>query len=340
MSEEARWIGEAARGILRDVTVDDPWSAVRRGGWVGIGVPEQSGGQGGGLAEAAALAEAAGATAAPAPVIEAAMAAMMLANSADTRGLLAALADGSERATLVTEVVHSDRSGCVADPDLVVPFGRHATLVVLVAALVEGGIGLAAVPTELLELVPGESLAGDPLDTLRLPSAQLPVPVSTLELPLQELIDIAAVLTAARICGALREVAGLTLEYAQQRSQFGRPIGTFQALSHDLARQEAQVAQVEAAVANALEGSRASGPGRAEAARVVASLAIDPVIKIAHQVHGAIGTTAEHHLHRYTLRLSSWRSAWGTAAWWSQRLGERTLADERWRDQITPARIL
>lgn len=337
MNDEVRLIGEAARGILsRPVPTENPWAPLLEGGWIGVAVPAADGGQGGTLVEAAAVAQAAGTTAAAAPVIESIVAAMVLGGCAATRELLAGFTDGSVRAGLVPEVVRSDCSGCVADLELIVPWGRDATLVVLIAVLAEGGLGLAAVPVDRLDVIRGETLAGDPLDRLRLPSAQLPARVCSLDVPLEDLIDAAAVLTAARICGALRRVAEISVEYAKQRTQFGRPIGSFQVLAHGLAEQEALVTQAETALAKALLGEGGPRGGRAVAARVAASLAVAPVVKIAHQVHGAIGVTDEHDLHRYTLRLTTWRSALGSATWWSRRLGRRVLAADHWRDEIDP----
>ena len=102
------------------------------------------------------------------------------------------------------------------------------------------------------------------------------------------------------------------------------------------------MAQAEAALGNALAAcgdADLDGLGVAEAAHVTAVLAIDPVVKMAHQVHGAIGVTREHDLHRYTLRLVAWRSEFGAASWWSRRLGRRTVASEKWRDRIAPAMV-
>ena len=345
MSEDARLIGEAARGILSRCH-EDPWRAILDGGWIGIGVPEEDGGLGGGLAEVAALADAVGATAAPAPVLEAVMAAMVLAACGRNGELLAALGSGRERAALVPEVVRSDRAGYVADLELTVPWGRDATVVVLIAVLAEGGLGAAAIPTTSLSLTRGETLAGEPLDRLRLPSAQLPGQMSPFDAELDQLIDTAAVMTAARMCGAMRTVARMTLDHAKQRTQFGRSIGAFQAVAHAVVRQEAWVAQAEAALRSALRdgdqerpagrGATETASGRAEAARVAAGLAVPHVVRIAHQVLGAIGTTQEHDLHRYTLRLTVWASSWGSATWWSERLGRRTVAADHWRDLVAP----
>jgi acyl-CoA dehydrogenase len=337
MSDEAKLIGEAARGILaRPIDPEAPWQPIDEGGWIGIGVDEDQGGHGGTLVEAAAVAEAAGATAAAAPVVESMLAAMVLGACSATRSLLAELVEGRERVALVPRVVRSDHSGYVADHELVVPWARHATVVVLITALAEGGLGLVVVPIGEVKLSHGETLAGDPLDRLALPSAQLPAPVHDLDMPLEHLISAAAVVTAARLCGAMRRTADLSVEYANERSQFGRSIGSFQAVAHALVRQAGHVAVAESALRLATSGGAGEGSAVAQAARVAAADAVDPVVKVAHQVHGAIGVTREHDLHRYTLRLIDWRTAFGSTQWWARRLGTRTLASPRWWDETAP----
>ena len=219
-------IAEAARGILsRPVEPGRSWAPLLEGGWIGSGSrrptaarAEPRRGRGGGRGGRRDGGRGPGRRVDPGGD-----------RARQLRGdprLLAELADGTTRAALVPEVVRSDRSGCVADLELVVPWGREATLVVLIAVLAEGGLGLAPVPLHRLAVTHGQTLAGDPLDRLRLPSAQLPARVSALDVPLARLIDVAAVLSAARLCGALRAVARMSVEYAHQRTQFGRSIGS------------------------------------------------------------------------------------------------------------------
>jgi acyl-CoA dehydrogenase len=337
MSDEARLIGEAARGILgRPVDPSAPWAPILDGGWIGIGVDEDSGGQGGTLVEAVAVAEAAGATAAAAPVVESMLAGLVLGTCAAARELLEQLVAGHERVGLVPRVVRSDQSGYVADHELVVPWGRDATVVVLVAALAEGGLGLVVVPIGEVTVSHGQTLAGDPLDRLQLPGNQLPARIHELKTGLEHLITAAGVLTAARLCGALRHVADLSVEYANQRSQFGRTIGSFQAIAHALVQQAGLVALAEAALRMSTRPLADGGSARAEAARVAACAAVDPVVKVAHQVHGAVGVTREHDLHRYTLRLAQWRTAFGSHRWWMRRLGRRALTSDEWWDDFVP----
>jgi acyl-CoA dehydrogenase len=340
VSYEADLIGEAARGILAAArTTEDPWSPIRTGGWIGIGVPESAGGHGGTLVEAAAVAHAAGQTAAAVPVVESIVAGLMVAACREMDGLLSELIAGEHRPTLIPRVVLSDRSGCVVDQGLRVPWGRHASIILLIASLDEGGVGVVALPREEVRLREGATLAGDPLEILQLRGNQLPAAVRPLDMRLSELVTAGAVLSAARIVGALRSVAAMSVEYANQRRQFGRPIGTFQAIAHDLVRQAGHVASAEAALQAALEAPPEQVAGLADVARVAASLAVRPVSRIAHQVHGAIGFTREHDLHRYTLRLADWRDDLGTTRWWMRRAGGRALQSSAWWDELAPCAV-
>jgi len=330
-------VGEAAHGILgRTTPTADPWAAVREGGWAGIGVPEERGGQGGTLAEAAAVARAVGATAYGGPVLESMIGGLMLGACPSARGLLDDVVAGRQRATLIPRVVRSDFSGCVIDR-MVAPWARDATVIVLIVSLDEGGLGLVALPATEVSLVEGTTLAGDALDEVRVAGNQLPAVVRELEMPLEQLVAAGGLLTAARIVGALRATADLSVEYAQQRRQFGKPIGAFQAIAHDLVRQAGHVALAEAALDAGTRGALSGDATACEAARVVASNATVPVSRIAHQVHGAVGTTQEHDLHRYTLRLASWRDAFSTTRWWTRRVGARAIASDAWWTATDPA---
>jgi acyl-CoA dehydrogenase len=338
MSDEAKFVKEAALGILGGrIDSSDPWRPILEGGWIGIGVDEQHGGAGGTLVEAAAVAEAAGLTAAAAPALESMLAGLVVGACPGLQGLLGDLVAGRERAALVPRVVRSDHSGYVVDRELVVPWARHATVVLLVAALEEGGHGLVLVPMDEVTLSRGVTLAGDPLDRVLLPGAQLPGEIHELQVPLKGLIGGAALLTAARLVGALRATADLSVEYAKQRSQFGRTIGSFQAVSHALVSQAGHVALAEAGLRSATRASQTGDGAICDAARVLASSAVGPVSKVAHQVHGAVGVTREHDLHRFTLRLASWRDEFGSTRWWMRRVGTRSLDSGGWWDRLEPA---
>jgi acyl-CoA dehydrogenase len=132
----------------------------------------------------------------------------------------------------------------------------------------------------------------------------------------------------------MQRLLASSVQYAQERVQFGRPIGKFQAVQQNLAALAGQAAAAIAAADGAIEAAArdlrspliAAGKIRTgEAAGIGAA--------IAHQVHGAIGFTQEHSLHYSTRRLWSWRDEFGNEAEWSRRLGIRVAkagADGLW----------
>lgn len=137
-----------------------------------------------------------------------------------------------------------------------------------------------------------------------------------------------AVLLAAAIAGAAGRVLAMSVEHANQRVQFGKPVGRQQAVQQQLAVMAEQAAAIRLAVELA-----ASGPGwptaeRAATAKTVAALYAPLIANTAHAVHGAIGISAEHDLQLYTRRLHAWRLEEGGETLWAGRLGARVLAAE------------
>jgi acyl-CoA dehydrogenase len=136
-----------------------------------------------------------------------------------------------------------------------------------------------------------------------------------------------ALAAAAVMTGAMRRAIDLSIDWAGVRRQFGRPIGAFQAVQHTLALAAEEVAASRAALdwaAAELEGGRVLPAAAVAKAR--ASEAAGRVAAVAHQVHGAIGFTAEHALHRSTRLLWLWRDRWGDEAHWYALLGREALA--------------
>lgn len=140
--------------------------------------------------------------------------------------------------------------------------------------------------------------------------------------------------TVASLVGALEAALEMSIAYANDRSQFGRPIAKFQAVQQDLAVFAEEVAAVSAAgQAAAAALDRGEADWELTAARIVASRGAEAGARTAHQIHGAIGFTQEHPLHRYTRRLVAGRSRLGPSSVWAQRLGQavaRTGADGLW----------
>ena len=138
------------------------------------------------------------------------------------------------------------------------------------------------------------------------------------------------------MAGALEAVLALTVQYANDRVQFGRPIGKFQAVQQQLAVLAENVAAAGVIAAAAVEAAAGKGdPAFAIAvAKARVGEAAGKVAEIAHQVHGAIGFTHEHRLHHLTRRLWSWRDEFGVESEWQQELGR--LAAARGADGLWP----
>jgi len=131
------------------------------------------------------------------------------------------------------------------------------------------------------------------------------------------------------MAGALEAALALSTRYANDRVQFGRPIAKFQAVQQQMALLAEQAAAASVAVESAAIVVAADRPSAAlaiAAAKIRAGEAAGKVAEIAHQVHGAIGFTHEHSLHRLSRRLWSWRDEFGTEALWSRELGRAVIA--------------
>lgn len=128
-----------------------------------------------------------------------------------------------------------------------------------------------------------------------------------------------ALLRSIQMAGALERIRDLTVAYAAEREQFGQPINRFQAVQQELAELAATVALAVAAVDEAVADPSAK---RIATAKVVAGESAGRAATLAHQVHGAIGFTHEHRLHRFTTRLWRWRDEFGTEPAWAENLGD------------------
>ena len=142
-----------------------------------------------------------------------------------------------------------------------------------------------------------------------------------------------------QIAGAMESMLDISVRYSNERVAFEKKISKFQAVQHNLARLAGETAAAMTAassaadtIANAISFDDAVFL-EATAAKIRCAEAAEKSAAIAHQVHGAIGYTLEHILHRYTMRALAWRDDFGSESYWAVELGNRVAArgaDELW----------
>ncbi len=139
---------------------------------------------------------------------------------------------------------------------------------------------------------------------------------------------IAAALVAGQMAGAMERVAEMTIRYANERTQFGKPVGRFQAIQQQISVMAEHVFAARTSALFGLSGdSWTVDPLRAAVAKSRAGEAASAVAAIGHAVHGAIGVTAEFDLQMFTRRLYEWRGFYGGQGYWNRRLGRAMIDD-------------
>lgn len=178
---------------------------------------------------------------------------------------------------------------------------------------------------------PGANIAGEPRDRV------LAGQTVHVEVP-GEIRRYMGLSRTSLMAGALERTMEMAVDYATERTQFGRPIAKFQAIQHSLAVLAGEVAAAVRACDGAIEALGTDGAdNHIAAAKARVGEAAGIVAEIAHQVHGAFGFTHEHSLHHFTRRLLAWRDEYGREREWQERLGRRAAArgaDQLW-DFIT-----
>ena len=309
------------------------WSALEETGLAAAWVPEEAGGAGASVREGFEILHAAGRFAVAAPLADTLVAGLLLARAgvSVTAGKLA-VAPARSR-----DVIELRADGTLAGKADKVPFAREAAHVALIARA-GGEHRVALVERARCGLVEGRSLAGDPLDRLDFDGVA-PIAVGDQAVARDDLWMFGAASRAALIAGALQSLLDLSVDYSRERVAFERPIAKFQAVQQELARLAGEVAAANAAAnsaAWALENHDSTSDAvliEVASAKVRAGEAAHAGALIAHQVHGALGYSREHMLHRFTHRLWAWRDEYGDESEWALRLGEhfaRLGADGMW----------
>jgi alkylation response protein AidB-like acyl-CoA dehydrogenase len=145
--------------------------------------------------------------------------------------------------------------------------------------------------------------------------------------PRHGLRPLAAVLRAALIAGAAARVTEMTTAYANDRVQFGKPIGKQQAIQQNLAVIAEDMIAARIAAQLGCAGGLDATPAVAAVAKATTSSVAPRIANTAHAVHGAIGISEEYDLQLLTRRLHEWRAADGSEGYWNAALGTARLAN-------------
>jgi acyl-CoA dehydrogenase len=319
------------------------WSALEEGGLTLPLVPESRGGAGGDWRDAHTVVRAAGKHVAPVPLAETIVAGWLLGQA----GLDVPLGPLTIAPVHRDERLRLERAGGgwrLSGTASRVPWGGAAAHVVVVA---EGGDGsptaegrtmIALVPKGAARVSADRNLALEPRDALAFDGVTVAAAAPARVAP-DAAVLYGAMARAAQMAGALESLLEQSVRYATERKQFGRPIGNFQAIQHNLALLAGHVAAAGIAAEHAFVAADRGEPRLAvAAAKVRAGEAAGLGAGIAHQVHGAIGFTYEHSLHFATRRLWSWRAECGSESQWAQALGRAVAkqgAERLWADLTT-----
>lgn len=311
------------------------WQALEEAGVPGSTIPEAAGGLGLGIDEAAFIARVVAGHAAPVPLAETLLGNWLWHQASGP----AAVPDAPVGQRVTVHIACGLAFG--ADRTLTgtlprVAWARHAdTLLLVVPDGATCRIVRVARTTDGVRIEAGANLADEPRDTVSLTGVKVPShDVRALPLSADDVSALLALMRAAQIVGAMEAAVAISVGYANERVQFGRPLGKFQAIQSHLAG----MAEHLAAATVALEQAAASAhdPARRPLlwmAKALASESAGHIAAVSHQVHGAIGFTREYRLQPLTRRLWSWREECGNEAYWYGKVGSlamRNGADALW----------
>ena len=311
------------------------WTALTDAGLPLSWVPEDCDGSGASLADGFSVASSAGRFAISIPLVETMLAGWLLARAglpSPAGKMTVAPARPQDRVTINAD---GSLSGRVRG----VPFASDAAHIAVIAQGAKGHF-IALVEASACRIEAGESLGSDASNTVTFDNVR-PVsskPASPGTTP-ASLMLMGATLRSLQIAGALETMLDITVRYSNERVAFEKQISKFQAVQHNLARLAGEVAAAVAAAGSAADAIANSSSFddavflEAASAKVRCAEAAEKGTAIAHQVHGAIGFSMEHILHRYTLRALAWRDDFGHESYWATELGKFVAArgaDELW----------
>ncbi|PHV67068.1 acyl-CoA dehydrogenase family protein [Williamsia muralis] len=337
MSDLANELTAATRSMLDRIDIDTEtpargvsdalWAALVEAGFTSVDVPAEAGGHGCDTSDAIAVLSTVIGSGALVPFIEHAMLAAWVSGTAgQDLGQGTATIGVADAGLVVDDSVEPLRvSGIVRD---VVHVSAASMLVILLPESENSGARVATISLDHdgVSVTAGRDLLGASIGSVTLDY----VPATTANCPVTaaEVRQRGALIYAAAMAAAAGTVRDRTVQYASERTQFGRPLTKFQAIQQRLASMAASTTMMEIAsrrAAAAASSAPQSARSATAAAKVVTSLYSHEVAAAGHQIHGAIGFTSEHPLGRSTTALWAWRDRYGAEREWADVIASDVL---------------
>jgi len=327
------------------------WSKMAGLGWMGLIVPEEYGGAGLGYVDLVVVLEEMGRVVAPGPFFSSVLlggVTIIEGGTAEHKAtLLPAMAEGRLRMTLallepsarwdaagvscqarrdgegfrlngtklfVNDALVADKVLCAARlTDAPGDDARNGISLFLVDA---GATGMTITPLKTMDQT--RKLAEVSFDDVAVAASDVVGPLGAAWPLIERVMDRAKVGLCAEMCGGAQRVLDMSVEYAKVREQFGKPIGSFQAIQHKCANMLVEVESAKSATyyaAWAVSNDVADAPLAAAMAKAYCSDAYRHTAGEGIQVHGGIGFTWEHDMHLYFKRAKSSEVTFGDATW-------------------------
>ncbi|MGV0051793.1 acyl-CoA dehydrogenase [Mycobacterium colombiense] len=329
--------GPGGTTAIRDVEQGKPdawrpvYSRLAELGIFGVAIPEELGGAGGSIEDLCAMVEEAAKALVPGPVATTALATVVLSEAGSDPELLGALAAGERFAGLALEG-DVEFDGTTSKASGTLPFALGVADGAVLLAPAGGKWLLIDTGAEGVQIEPlAASDFSRPLARVVLSAA----PATAVSDTRTRVEELAATVLAAEAAGITRWSLETAVDYAKVREQFGKPIGSFQAIKHICAEMLCRAEQAEVAAADA---ARAAAEGDESQFSIAAALAastgiaaVKANVKDCIQVLGGIGCTWEHDAHLYLRRAHAIGRFLGGAETWLRRITALTLAGVRRR---------
>ena len=364
LTERQEMLKRVARGFfakelpksLVEELADDPrgytqdlWKKMASLGWMGLTIPEEYGGSGGDYLDLTALLEEAGRACLPGPFFSTAVLGALAITEAGTeeqkQDLLPRIAQGDAIVALALTEPHSvntpdcfkvaakpkGQNYVITGKKLIVA-DAHVADYLICAARTGDGITLVLVSgkaqgleCELLPTISGDKQCEVNFNEVEAKSGDVLGEVNRGWDHMEQVLPKAAIATCAQMLGGAQRVLEMTVDYAKERVQFGKPIGAQQAVQHHCANMLTDVEGMRYSTYKAAWLLNEGLPCRKEVsvAKAWANEAFYRVAALGHQCHGAIAFQRDHSMYLYTQRASNWSFYFGDTAY-----HERVVATE------------